>query len=99
MYVSGQGGAVYVSLNYGVTWTNQISIPTNGSWSAVAASGNGSRLVAVEQGGYIYTYNGIWTKQVGAGQRPWSSVDMSGDGKTILAGTAGKGSIEKESSE
>lgn len=88
----GQGGSIYVSFNGGSTWDQQTSVvPTSGNWTAVAASGSGSRLVAVDQGGYVYTYqNGVWTQQTGAGQRPWTSVDMSGDGQVIVAGTAGK---------
>lgn len=82
---------MYVSTNGGQTWQAQAALPTTGAWKAVAAATDGSRLVAVEANGNVWTYsNGAWTAQAGAGVRPWSSVDMSGDGRTIVAGVAGE---------
>ena len=86
-----QGGAVYVSTDAGQTWTSQAALPTTGAWQSVAAAADGSRLVAVEQGGNVWTYfSGTWTAQTAAGVRQWSAVDTSGDGATILAGVTGK---------
>ena len=79
-----------MSTDGGVTWTEQTSLPTTSNWTAVAASADGSKLVAVSADGGLYTYsNGTWTLQADAGQRAWSAVDISADGSTVLAGVSG----------
>ena len=82
---------MYVSTNGGQTWQSQAALPTTGTWKAVAPARDGSRLVAVEAGGSVWTYfNGVWTAQAAAGVRPWSAVDLSQNGRTIVAGVAGE---------
>lgn len=74
----------------GATWIQQTTIPTNGNWTAVATSPDGSTLVAVDSGGSIYTYqNGVWTAQPGAGTNAWLTVGTSYDGSKVVVGTAG----------
>ena len=47
------GGAIYTSNDSGVTWTARASGAR--FWNAVASSADGTRLVAVEDGGQVYT--------------------------------------------
>lgn len=49
-------GGIYTSTDSGTTWVSN-NVPV-GSWSAVACSADGTKLVAVVDGG------GIWTAQV-----------------------------------
>ena len=67
---------MYVSTDGGSTWVAQTAnIPTASNWAAVAASADGSSLVAVSSDGGLYTYSeGVWTLQTGADKRPWSAV-------------------------
>jgi hypothetical protein len=78
-------------------WT-QHKTPGPFSWSSVASSSDGTKLVAacyvVEKsqfnGGYIHTSvdsGKTWTERAGAGARLWSAVASSSDG-TKLAATA-----------
>jgi hypothetical protein len=46
------GGKIYTSTDSGVTWTPRDS---SRNWWAVASSADGSKLVAVVDGGQIYT--------------------------------------------
>lgn len=85
-----QNGSVYISQDGGASWTQQTSVPTNGNWTAVAASGDGGTLAAVDSGDYIYTYqNLVWTAATGAGTNAWSTVATSYNGGTTIVGTAG----------
>ena len=82
---------MYVSVDGGASWTVQTSLPPNGTWTSVASSADGSRLAAVDLNGSVWTfYNGTWTAQAGLGEQPWSAVEMSGDGSTIIVGVAGQ---------
>jgi hypothetical protein len=67
------GGAIYLSRNAGATWT-QTSAPAK-PWSTVAASADGTKLVA-----------GVWSGgDFGELYQKWSSVACSADGKKLLA--------------
>ncbi len=60
----------------------------NRTWTALAISGNGMRLAAVFNQGYIYTSsNGgqTWTEHQGPGRRYWASVVSSENGMRLLA--------------
>ena len=46
---------VIESSDYGVTWTEVINRPPSSSWSGFAISGDGSKVAAVVEGGYIWT--------------------------------------------
>ena len=46
------GGQIYTSANSGLSWTARDS---NRDWRTVASSADGTKLVAVVQGGEIYT--------------------------------------------
>ncbi len=47
---------IYVSTNYGATWTTNLPLSTN-LWTSVASSADGNKLVAIVNGG------GIWVSQ------------------------------------
>jgi photosystem II stability/assembly factor-like uncharacterized protein len=82
-------GGIHTSSNYGVSWT-QTAAP-RASWSAIASSNNGSKLVAVQGGlgpGYIYTssnYGVSWTVRANDTTREWRRVVSSSDGTKLAA--------------
>jgi hypothetical protein len=73
------------------TWT-QTSAP-NSSWSAVASSADGTKLLAVAFGKspsriYISTNSGVsWTTN-GAPNEMWGAIASSADGNTLVASVA-----------
>ena len=84
-------GLIYTSPDSGVTWT-QTSAPSN-SWSSVASSPDGTKLVAVisydrsGSGGPIYTSTdsgATWTQSSALPHR-WASVASSADGTKLVA--------------
>jgi hypothetical protein len=88
--IVGAGGndRIYISSNYGSSWT---SIGSIGTWNSVAMSADGKIQAAVAGGtGYVYisnNYGNTWTRKDKAGQRLWLSISMSSDGKYIAATT------------
>ena len=53
-YADTASGYISTSSDSGATWLQRTS-STNVSWSGIASSANGSKLVAVVNGGYLYT--------------------------------------------
>ena len=85
-------GSIYTSMDYGITWTQQTSAPTNTYWSSVATSSDGQKLVAAQSSGFIYTstnYGSTWTRQNNAGSNYWSCVGSSDNGNRLIAGQGG----------
>ena len=98
--VAGVGGAGWIiaqannqtilagnlSSSIGASWTARDISRT---WSAVASSADGTKLVATVKGGQIYTSvdSGVtWTPQAGIlGSLNWSSVASSADGTKLVA--------------
>jgi hypothetical protein len=85
---------------FGVCITNMINLSNwvertgagGGPWHGVASSSNGTKLVACQYGGYIYTSadSGTnWTLRSGAGGGPWYGVASSSDGTKLVAGQYG----------
>lgn len=71
----------------------------NTNWKAIDCSRDAEVVVAVPSNGFIHlsTDNGgLWTPLASLGTRPWTSVAVSGDGRSALAvasdGTVAKGS-------
>ncbi len=67
------------------TWTARESSRV---WSGVASSADGTRLVAVVTGGFIYTStdSGVtWTARETGTSRNWKSVASSADGSKLVA--------------
>jgi len=83
------GGQIYVSSDFGVTWTAKESYR---SWKDVAVSSNGARQAAVAYNNYIYVstdYGNTWTAKFTDYTRSWDSIAMSrDDGWTLTAGGA-----------
>ena len=67
----------------GVVWTQQAPY---GTWRGVASSSDGTKLVAVADGDYVYTStdSGVtWTQRDSS--RRWNSVASSSDGTKLVA--------------
>jgi len=74
-------GYVYVSNDYGNTWTPRITDATR-DWRQVAISADGKYQVACHNGGYIYVsndYGNTWNAKDSV--RNWLSIAISSDGK------------------
>ena len=92
------GGAIYISMDSGITWTGR-SGARNGDegWVSVASSADGTRLVAASDwwdgtvwNGTIYTSTNSGTAWVPTSaptppQALWSSVACSADGTKLVA--------------
>jgi hypothetical protein len=82
------GGGIYISSNYGVTWTlvpSSSGPPTNGSWVSISLSLNGQyqSTVTRDVSGNIYTsadYGISWTKRTQF-TGFWYSISVSGTGQ------------------
>ena len=76
------------NLCVGQSWT-QTSAPFT-TWSCVASSADGSKLVAAVNGGYVYTSTNSgfsWTR-TSAPSNSWTSVACSANGAEIFAASA-----------
>ena len=81
-------GGIWVSSDYGVTWTAIDS--TNGrNWFSMASNSNGTKVVAVDRGGDIWTSvdsGATWTaRRAGGAVHNWESVASSSDGDNLVA--------------
>ncbi len=81
-------GGIWVSSDYGVTWTAIDS--TNGrKWFSMATNSNGTKVVAVDRGGDIWTSvdsGATWTaRRAGGAVHNWESVASSSDGDYLVA--------------
>ena len=84
---------IYTSTDSGATWTDRTSAGYR-NWFDIASSSDGTKLVAVVQGGPIYTSTdsgATWTARTGSGA--WTSVASSSDGTKLIAGLTGNGYI------
>jgi hypothetical protein len=87
------GNKIYTSSNYGVSWTEQNSSPTE-NWTAIASSSDGTKLAAAVINGGIYTSsNGgsTWTQQTNAPTAKWYAISSSADGAQLAAVAYGGG--------
>jgi hypothetical protein len=95
------GGYLYTSSDYGVTWTQQTGAGVR-LWSKVKISDDGTKIFALTESQYDYSFVGAayYSTNSGAsftlsknfpniyGTREWSDFDMSSDGsKIFLVGT------------
>ena len=87
------GGHVYTSSDYGVTWQDRSSGEIDGdrNWFSIAMSENGQYLTGVVNNGHLFTSSdsgATWHNRTSGnlvGIRGWSSVAMSSDGKIQAA--------------
>ena len=78
-------GAIYSSLDSGVTWI-RTSAPSN-IWFAVASSADGAKLVAAtDQTIYASSDSGATWRPTGAPLGEWSALASSADGYRVVAG-------------
>jgi photosystem II stability/assembly factor-like uncharacterized protein len=78
------GGNIYVSSDYGNTWTPKA---TNQAWTGIAMSADGQRQTAVATGNGIYVstdYGNTWGYTTGYGL-VLHDVDVSSDGQIQAA--------------
>lgn len=88
-------GGIWLSTDYGVTWT-AVASTSGRRWFSLAANIDGSKVAAVDLGGDIYTstdFGLTWTqRQVGGTVHNWTSIASSIDGSKLVA-VAGDGFI------
>ena len=81
-------GGIWVSSDYGVTWT-AIDSTGGRKWFSMATNSNGTKVVAVDRGGDIWTSvdsGSTWTAhRVGGAVHNWESVASSSDGDYLVA--------------
>ena len=91
------GGQIYVSSNYGQTWSsvatnNPSGTVTNQPWSALACSAVGTVVLAAVTNGPLYLssdYGAHWaTTAVSYGSNTWTTISVSQDGTVFYAVTA-----------
>ena len=86
--------AVAMSSNFGVNWSNTSSsgsLPAS-DWFSVASSAEGTRLVAVNSDGAIYTSinsGSAWQLELNIPGLEWDGVASSADGTKLVAGSIG----------
>ncbi len=76
-------------------WVNWTARDSSRNWSAIAASADGTKLVAVVNGGAIYTSTdsgATWEEQKDPPVQDWNAVASSADGTKLVA-TANNGHI------
>ncbi len=96
-YATNSSGTAYSDDNTFVlqfqNWTPNTSASQR-SWSSIASSIDGNKLVAVGSNSYIYTSidgGTTWTERNGAGKRGWKAVASSSDGKKLVVGNGSNG--------
>ena len=99
------GGYLYKSSDYGLTWTQITSVGTK-LWSKIVVSDDGTKLVAITDattgivsGNYVVTKNpelfystnsgSSWTNQ--GADSGWNSISISSDGTRMWAGSDNSG--------
>ena len=81
----------WVSTNSGTTWVVK-TYDNKPLWSSVACSPDGSKMVAAQYNGYIYTSVNSGANFTRRAQgRSWLSLAMSANGNVLLAGTENQG--------
>ena len=71
----------------GYAWTERTDAGSR-SWIGIASSGDGAKLAAVVNGGYVYTSTdsgATWTERTVAGSRAWRRIASSYDGTKLAA--------------
>jgi hypothetical protein len=89
------GGYIYTSNNFGVTWVQDTSIGATKNYNGIGMSKSGQyQTVLNDATGYIYTssnYGVTWIANISAGTGSWVSVSISATGQyQIIGNTAGK---------
>lgn len=80
-------GVIATSIDGGKNWSENLTVGRR-NWYKVAVSNDGTKMAAVDTGGFIYTsddYGANWNASTSAGQKNWWSIDVSDDGQVIVA--------------
>lgn len=94
LIAAAEGDQLFLSSDSGQSWSPR-SVKV--FWSGVAASENGTNIIAVAQTaggtpGPVYTSadgGEVWTLRSGAGSRVWTGVAMAADASRMVAAAAG----------
>ena len=88
------GGYIYISRNYGLTWSQDTSVGSIYDWLGVAMSASGQYQIASILGGNIYistNYGVTWTST--ASSQNWRGVSMSASGQYQVGVVSSTGNI------
>jgi uncharacterized repeat protein (TIGR02543 family) len=81
------GGSLYRSTDFGVTWS--VIADTSGkNWFSIASNIDGTKVAAVDRGGHIWTSTdsgSTWTQRSVGAVRNWESIASSSDGSKLVA--------------
>jgi uncharacterized repeat protein (TIGR02543 family) len=81
------GGSLYRSTDFGVTWS--VIADTSGKdWFSIASNIDGTKVAAVDRGGDIWTSTNsgsTWTQRSVGAVRNWESIASSSDGSKLVA--------------
>jgi uncharacterized repeat protein (TIGR02543 family) len=81
------GGSLYRSTDFGVTWS--VIAGTSGkNWFSIASNIDGTKVAAVDRGGDIWTSTNsgsTWTQRSVGAVRNWESIASSSDGAKLVA--------------
>jgi hypothetical protein len=91
MLASAPSGGLYLSSNFGSTWSQVTSATSNGAWTGLAISYTGQYMVAISQTAsnapiYSTNYGSNWTQTSFTGVTG-SFVAISGNGQYCLTGS------------
>jgi hypothetical protein len=93
-------GKIYISSDYGVTWTTTNDSPSTAAWNSIAFSSTGQYLAAVTNGNGIWrstNYGANWGQLTNglpaAVGTTWRGVASSSDGSRLAAVVNNSGSI------
>ena len=80
------GESIYISSNYGSTWTSTNTSAGNKDWKSVSISASGQYQTAVVYGGSIYISSNYgssstWTPITSTGNKNWQGVSVSASGQ------------------
>ncbi len=81
------GGYIYISNDYGTSWTELTSSGIK-AWNSIAINSTGKILAATVSSGYIYTsndYGVTWTPRVTDAVRSWLSICINSTGDKLAA--------------
>lgn len=87
----GFGGAVYKSIDSGVTWTN-LKQPSVQKWVSIDSDAAGNKWFATTQGGNVFystDMGATWIPYEILGTGTWSNISVSTDGQVIVVGKGG----------
>jgi photosystem II stability/assembly factor-like uncharacterized protein len=85
---------VYVSTDYGATWTTPSLV--SGSWRSLAMNADGSRMVAAAYNGYVYVSSdsgATWARDTNLSSAAWFALDVNAAGDRMVVGYSSQGYV------